>query len=181
MATVRAFLKSRARQPGSIADVIADINRLVVDDTSETGQFMTLFYAEIDPRARVLHWVRAGHDPAMLYNQDTDTIEELWGRGIALGVDGDFEYQGQITKGLSQGQVLLIGTDGLWETRNESGEMFGKERLKALIKRYAHLSSNQIITSIIDELQVFRKSVKQDDDITLVVIKVDEWGYSSKA
>jgi sigma-B regulation protein RsbU (phosphoserine phosphatase) len=175
MATVRAFLKSRARQPGSIADVIADINRLVVDDTSETGQFMTLFYAEIDPRERMIHWVRAGHDPAMLYNPDTDTIEELMGKGITLGVDGGSEYQGQIIKEL-QGQVLLIGTDGLWETRNESGEMFGKERLKALIRRYAHLSSKQMIASIIDELQVFRKSVKQDDDITLVVIKVDGLG-----
>jgi sigma-B regulation protein RsbU (phosphoserine phosphatase) len=133
MATVRAFLKSRARQPGSIADVIADINRLVADDTSETGQFMTLFYAEIDPRERIIHWVRAGHDPAMLYNPDTDTIEELMGKGIALGVDGGSEYQGQIIKGLSQGQVLLIGTDGLWETRNESGEMFGKERGSMLI------------------------------------------------
>ena len=98
------------------------------------------------------------------------------GQGIALGVEGGSEYQGQIIKGLSDGQVLLIGTDGLWETRNESGEMFGKERLKALIKRYAHLSSNQIIPSIIDELQAFRKSFKQDDDITLVVIKIDELG-----
>ena len=55
------------------------------------------------------------------------------GQGIALGVEGGSEYQGRTIKGLSDGQVLLIGTDGLWETRNESGEMFGKERLKALI------------------------------------------------
>jgi sigma-B regulation protein RsbU (phosphoserine phosphatase) len=174
MATVRAFLKSSVKQAGSIARVMADINRLVADDTSETGQFMTLFYAEIDPRARVLRWVRAGHDPAMLYSPDMDTIEELMGQGIALGVDGGSEYQGQIIKGLSRGQVLLIGTDGIWETRNESGAMFGKERLRALIRRYAHLSSEKMITSIIDELQAFRKSAKQDDDITLAVIKVDE-------
>ncbi len=174
MATVRAFLKSRVKQAGSIADVIADINRLVTDDTSETGQFMTLFYAEIDPRERVLRWVRAGHDPALLYSPDTDTIEELMGQGVALGVDGGSEYHGQIIKGLSQGQVLLIGTDGIWETQNESGEMFGKDRLKALIRRYAHLSSKKMIASIIEELQAFRKSAKQDDDITLAVIKVDE-------
>jgi sigma-B regulation protein RsbU (phosphoserine phosphatase) len=174
MATVRAFLKSRVKQGGSIADVIADINRLVADDTSETGQFMTLFYVEIDPREMVLSWVRAGHDPAMLYRPTMDTIEELMGKGVALGVDGGSEYQGQIIKGLSQGQVLLIGTDGIWETQNESGEMFGKERLKALIRRYANLSSKKMITSIIAELQAFRKSVKQDDDITLVVIKIDE-------
>jgi sigma-B regulation protein RsbU (phosphoserine phosphatase) len=176
MATVRAFLKSRVTQPGSTAEIISDVNRLVTHDTGETGQFMTLFYAEIDPRERTIDWVRAGHDPAMLYTPDADTIEELRGKGTALGVDGDSEYPGQIIKGLSQGQVLLIGTDGLWETRNESGEMFGKERLEALIRRYAHLSSKQMITSIIDALQAFRKSVKQDDDITLVVIKVDKLG-----
>jgi sigma-B regulation protein RsbU (phosphoserine phosphatase) len=170
---VSGHLKSRVTQPGSTADIISDVNRLVTHDTGETGQFMTLFYAEIDPRERTIHWVRAGHDPAMLYTPDTDTIEELMGKGTALGVDGGSRYQGQIIKGLSQGQVLLIGTDGLWETRNESGEMFGKERLKDLIRRYAHLSSKQMTTSIIDELQGFRKSVKQDDDITLVVIKVD--------
>jgi phosphoserine phosphatase RsbU/P len=176
MATVRAFLKSRTKQPGSIADVIADINRLVADDASETGQFMTLFYAEIDPCQRMIHWVRAGHDPAMLYHPDTEKIEELMGNGTALGVDGGSEYQGQVIKELSPGQVLLIGTDGLWETRNESGEMFGKERLKDLIRRYAHLSSKQMIASIIDELQTFRKSIKQDDDITLAVIKIEELG-----
>ena len=110
----------------------------------------------------------------MLYSPYSDSFEELMGKGIALGIDGGSEYQGQIIKGLSQGQVLLIGTDGIWETQNESGEMFGKERLKDLIRRYAHLPSKKMITSIIDELQAFRKSAKQDDDITLAVIKAHE-------
>jgi len=174
MATVRAFLRSRVTQPGSLSEIINDVNRLVAHDTRETSQFMTLFYAEIDPSEKSISWIRAGHDPAMLYSPDTDTIEELMGKGVALGVDGGSEYQGQIIKGFSQGQVLLIGTDGIWETQNESGEMFGKERLKALIRRYAHLSSKKMITSIIEELQAFRKSAKQDDDITLAVIKIDK-------
>jgi sigma-B regulation protein RsbU (phosphoserine phosphatase) len=174
MATVRAFLKSRVKQDGSIADVIADINRLVADDASETGQFMTLFYAEIEPHKKDLHWVRAGHDPALLYNPDGDTFEELKGRGIALGIDAGSEYHGQTIKGLSQGQVLLIGTDGLWESQNETGEMFGKKRLKSLIKQNAHLSSTEMITSILEGIQAFRKSIRQADDITLVVIKIDK-------
>jgi sigma-B regulation protein RsbU (phosphoserine phosphatase) len=172
MATVRAFLKSRVKQGGSIADVIADVNRLVVADASETGQFMTLFYAEIEPYGKALHWVRAGHDPALLYQPEGDHFEELKEKGVALGVDGGSEYHGQTIKGLSQGQVLLIGTDGLWETQNESGEMFGKERLKTLIRQNAHLPSAGIVTSILEGLQAFRKSVKQADDLTLVVIKI---------
>jgi sigma-B regulation protein RsbU (phosphoserine phosphatase) len=172
MATVRAFLKSRVKQGGSIADVIADVNRLVAADASETGQFMTLFYAEIEPYGKALHWVRAGHDPALLYQPEGDHFEELKEKGVALGVDGGSEYHGQTIKGLSQGQVLLIGTDGLWETQNESGEMFGKERLKTLIRQNAHLPSAGIVTSILEGLQAFRKSVKQADDLTLVVIKI---------
>ena len=62
--------------------------------------FMTLFYAEIDPRERVLRWIRAGHDPVMLYSPDSGTIEEFMGKGIALGVDGGSEYQGQIITGI---------------------------------------------------------------------------------
>ena len=108
----------------------------------------------------------------MLYSPDSDTFVDLKGTGMALGIDGGSEYNDQIINGLSPGQVLLIGTDGIWETQNETGEMFGKERLKALLRRYAHLSSKKMITSIIDELHAFRKSVKQDDDITLVVIKI---------
>jgi sigma-B regulation protein RsbU (phosphoserine phosphatase) len=92
MATVRAFLKSRVKQGGSLTDVIADINRLVAEDASETGQFMTLFYAEIEPHGKALHWVRAGHDPALLYSPDGDTFEELKGKGIALGIDGGSKY-----------------------------------------------------------------------------------------
>ena len=174
MATVRAFLRTRVTQPGSPSEIINDVNRLVAHDTKATSQFVTLFYAEIDPSEKNISWIRAGHDPGLLYSLDSDTFVELMGKGIALGIDGGTEYQVQIVKGLSQGQVLLIGTDGIWETQNESGEMFGKERLKALIRRFAHLSSKKMITSIIEELQTFRKSAKQDDDITLAVIKADE-------
>jgi sigma-B regulation protein RsbU (phosphoserine phosphatase) len=52
--------------------------------------------------------------------------------------------------------------------------MFGKNRLKALIKQNAHLSSAEMITAIIEGLQDFRKSIRQADDITLVILKIDE-------
>jgi sigma-B regulation protein RsbU (phosphoserine phosphatase) len=174
MATVRAFLKSRVKQSGSIAEVISDINRLVAVDASDTGQFMTLFYMEIEPHGNGLHWVRAGHDPALLYDPEDESFKELKGKGIALGVDSGSEYHGQTISGLSQGQVILIGTDGLWEIQNKSGEMFGKQRLKRLIKQNAHLPSDEIVAAIIEGLQSFNDSAKQADDITLVVIKIDE-------
>jgi sigma-B regulation protein RsbU (phosphoserine phosphatase) len=68
----------------------------------------------------------------------------------------------------------VIGTDGLWETQNKSGEMFGKERLKILIREHAQSSAKEILTAIIDSLKAFQGSEKQEDDVTLVVAKVTE-------
>jgi sigma-B regulation protein RsbU (phosphoserine phosphatase) len=171
MASVRASLRCRVTQPGSIAEIITDVNRLVVDDTRESGNFMTLFYAEITPDDRVLRWVRAGHDPALLYDPSSDTFEELHGMGLALGIDGDYIYQESTMTGLSRGQILLIGTDGVWETNNESGEMFGKKRLEVVIRENASFSSEKILHSIIEDLKDFRGPVKQEDDVTMTVAK----------
>ena len=59
MATIRAFLRIRVTQPGSPSEIINDVNRLVAHDTRETSQFMTLFYAEIDPSEKTISWIRA--------------------------------------------------------------------------------------------------------------------------
>jgi sigma-B regulation protein RsbU (phosphoserine phosphatase) len=87
-------------------------------DMRDTGQFVTLFYVEISPNEKTLRWVRAGHDPALIYDPETDNFIELQGKGVALGVDADVEYQENIQTGFSKGQILLIGTDGLWEAQN---------------------------------------------------------------
>jgi sigma-B regulation protein RsbU (phosphoserine phosphatase) len=172
MASVRAFLKSRVTQPGNIAEIITDVNRLVARDTGETGQFMALFYVVIDTDKKILRWLRAGHDPALLYDPSHGSFEELGGEGMALGVNGGYIYREGGIFDLSEGKILLIGTDGLRETQNESGQMFGKDRIEALIRQHAHATADTILTSIIHAVQEFRASAKQEDDITLVVIKV---------
>jgi sigma-B regulation protein RsbU (phosphoserine phosphatase) len=175
MATVRAFLKSRVTQPGSPAEIISDVNRLITNDTGDTGQFMTLFYAAIDTGKKELRWVRAGHDPALFYDPMKGEFKALNGYGMALGLDGNFEYRENILKGLTTGQILLIGTDGLWETQSESGDMFGKDRIKALIKKNADASSDDILEAILIAFREFQGPMKQEDDVTLAVIKVIEY------
>jgi sigma-B regulation protein RsbU (phosphoserine phosphatase) len=174
MASVRAFLRSRVTQPGKASEIVTDVNGLLTSDTNDTGQFVTLFYVEIVPDDKTLTWVRAGHDPAFFYDPTADRCVELQGKGVALGIDENIGYQENRKTGLTKGQILLIGTDGLWETQNNSGEMFGKERVKALVRKNKHLSSEEIIKSIIDFLKVFRGSVKQEDDITLVTVKFSD-------
>ena len=174
MASVRAFLRSRVTHLGGAADIITDVNRLVTADTRESGHFMTLFYAEIDPSSKTLYWVRAGHDPAFFYDPTSNAIEELRGEGIAIGIDANYAYRQSAKKGLSAGQILLIGTDGIWETRDDSGRMFGKTRLTDLIREYTSYSSERLIQAIMTALKDFRGSARQEDDVTLAVVKIVE-------
>jgi sigma-B regulation protein RsbU (phosphoserine phosphatase) len=180
MASVRAFLRSRIRLGGHLAEIVSDVNRLVERDTAETGQFMTLFYGVIDPGADTLHWVRAGHDPALLYDPWRDVFEDLAGKGAALGVDRNTRYGENVLENLANGQILLIGTDGLWESRNPVGEMYGKERLKRLIRKHAGDSAARITAAVIESVAVFRGTGKQEDDVTLVVAKMKRSGEGGR-
>jgi sigma-B regulation protein RsbU (phosphoserine phosphatase) len=173
MATVRAFFRSRVRQPGSMAEIVSDVNHLVANDTDETGHFVTLFYAEIGPGQNTLSWVRAGHDAALCYDSASDHFEELRGNGIALGIDKNFKYEENFIDRLSPGQILMLGTDGLREAQNEKGEMFGNQRLKNLIRQHSRLTAEEILASILHSVKKFQRSMKQEDDITLVIVKID--------
>lgn len=172
MATARAFLRCRVTQPGKIMDIINSVNALLAKDTAETNQFVTLFYMELNRKDKKIDWIRAGHDPAVLYDPSTDNLEELRGTGISLGINDGFKYPANVKTGLSQGQIILMGTDGIWETRNPSGEMFGKERLIDLVRRHSQSSANEILNSVVGSLEKFRDEAKQEDDVTLVVIKI---------
>jgi len=173
MATTRAFLRQRSAMPGSIDLILADINDQLAGDVEDSGRFVTLFYAELDADRRQVQWVRAGHEPAILYDGVADTFEELGGRGLPLGVFRNAAFDRR-QRALEAGQTIIIGTDGIWETCNSAGEMFGKDRLKALIRQDAGRPARQIVSAVLDAVTGFRGPLLQEDDITLVVIKALE-------
>jgi len=173
MTTARALLRMRSSQPGSIAQVVNSVNRLLTADTYEGGRFMTLFYLNIDQANRSLRWVRAGHEPGIFYEPATDTFEELLGPGIALGVDEEWQYEENERNGLASGQIILVGTDGIWETRKADGEMFGKQRLYGIIRQNTNKTAKGIEKAVLEALGEFRGESDQEDDITMVVIKVN--------
>jgi sigma-B regulation protein RsbU (phosphoserine phosphatase) len=133
---------------------------------------MTIFYGEIDMAEQKMQWVRAGHDPAMIYDPQTDRFTELKGEGIALGIIEEATYTTN-TQWLRPGHILLVGTDGIWECDNPEGELYGKDRLRQLIRSLQHLTASGIRDAILDELVLFRRSTPPKDDITLMVIKTN--------
>ena len=172
MATARALMRQRSFLPGGPAQIINDVNMHLSRDVEDSGQFMTLFYLVIDPVQRALKWVRAGHEPAVIYDPHRDVFEELRGSGIALGVDETWNYQEENRRGLTDGLVILIGTDGIWESRNSEGQMFGKSALLDLIRKNAACSAEEILQAIIDSITRFQQDIESEDDVTLVVAKI---------
>jgi sigma-B regulation protein RsbU (phosphoserine phosphatase) len=174
MATARAFFRQRSALPGRISAVVSDVNRLLVHDVADSGGFMTLFCLKIDRLNRRLSWVRAGHDPAVFYDPRTETVEELRGSGMAMGVDGDHDYEQYAKEDLAAGQIILMGTDGIWEAQNAKGEMFGKETLYRIVRQYSDTDAKGLLTACLYALDKFRDGVKPEDDVTLVVVKVTD-------
>lgn len=172
MSSARASLRMRASQPGTVIDRVTALNQHLTEDVYDTGRFMTLFYLSINMKKSSIEWVRAGHDPGVIYTPDTDQFEDLKGPGLALGVDREYTYQLQRNENLQEGQVIAIGTDGIWESCNKDGEMFGKKRFHDSIRRNASSAAEDIMTGVLQDVENFSKGVKTEDDITLVVIKI---------
>jgi sigma-B regulation protein RsbU (phosphoserine phosphatase) len=171
MATVRSSLRQRLSLPGNIDRIINDVNRQLARDVEDTGQFMTMFYLNIDAASEKLKWVRAGHEPGIFYDPGTDTFEELKGPGIALGVIDGWQYEMNERIGLTPGQIIVLSTDGVWEAHNSNGEIFGKERLNEIIRQHAAKKAEEIIEAVITAVNQFQDESEVEDDITLIVIK----------
>ena len=174
MASARAFLRQRTALSGSIADIVGDVNRQLTQDVEDTGRFITLFYLLIDMDNRRLRWVRAGHEPALLFDPVSNRFEELAGEGIALGVDGSWQYAESRRDDLGDGQIILLSTDGIWEARNPQDQMFGRQAVSTVIRQHAQAGAAKIQDAILTELNRFQQGIAPADDITLVVIKVDK-------
>jgi sigma-B regulation protein RsbU (phosphoserine phosphatase) len=117
--------------------------------------------------------VRAGHDPALLYDPRSARFEDLAGQGgLPLGVFEEAVYE-EYHRQLMPGQVIAIGTDGIWEARNSEGRMFGKKMLQQILADHADQPAAEIVQQVLESLKRFLFPLDIQDDATLVVIKVD--------
>lgn len=174
MAAVSSSLRQRSSLPGSIGRIISDVNRQMVKDVEDSGQFITMFYLAIDPTQKSLQWVRAGHEPGIFYDPYSDTFEELHGLGVALGVIEDWNFAEYTKTELKKDQIIFLSTDGLREARNDRGEMFGKEPIYDLIRKNASSSADEILNAFLESLNSFLEGAKIEDDVTLVVVKISK-------
>ncbi len=171
MISAGSILRNNApRHRENLSAAISELNRHL-ERNSEPGKFMTLFYGLLDDKGKTLSWTSAGHDPAIWYKAESGDIIELPNTGMALGIMDDAKFSKSDPVALQVGDIALVGTDGIWEAANTSGQMYGKERLIDVVRRHRDKSANQLASTVVESVLDFCSGAPQTDDITLLVIK----------
>ncbi|WP_051261024.1 SpoIIE family protein phosphatase [Desulfovibrio inopinatus] len=176
MSSVRTYLRSHPSDKDSLGTIISSLNAQLAQDVSQTGRFVTLFHLLADSRSGDLVWVRAGHDPAWVYDPAADTFSLLEGVGLPLGVLDDTRYIANLLENRPKNAIIVIGTDGIWESNNIHGEMFGKERFLSVIRENAVQDARTIRDGVFEAVREFSRGVRVSDDMTLVVAKFHDEG-----
>jgi len=183
MSVVHASLRVISDEVGiSLPDLTAKMNRFLHRSTN-SNKYATFFYAQIDERTRELRYVNAGHNPPYLaraararsQEEPEDPvieIEELPAGGTVLGLFPEVSYE-EATIALQPGDVLVIFTDGVPEAHDASGEEFGEDRLKRVLRDVVHLPAPEISSQISNELKRWIQGAEQYDDLTFIVMKVN--------
>ncbi len=90
---------------------------------------------------------------------------------MALGIDANYSYIQQKINGIAQNQIVILTTDGIYEACDQTGEMFGKERLKHIVRKNSTQTARNILDQIVKGHASFTSGVPREDDITLVIVK----------
>ena len=168
MSSLHAAVHAHAESHESIASAISAVNRYLVESIPP-NRFVTLFYAELDPRAGSLAFLNAGHNPPLIVHTG-GTMEQLAAGGLPLGIMSDAEFREGRTQ-LRPGDVLVVYSDGVSEAVNPNGEEFGPTRLYEVVARNLDASAGGIRDRIESALTKFCQGTPAADDITLVIVK----------
>ena len=171
MSNLHAGLHTLLQSGADIRTIVKRLNDLIYANTN-FDKFITFFYAEIDPAAKTMTYVNAGHNPPYIFHAD-GSFELLEKGGLLLGMMPDVEYEtGEVL--LRPGDRLVTFTDGVTEAQAVNGDMYEEERLEELIARAVAQGMNirQLADVLIKELEAFSHGAPQADDITMLGLHV---------
>ncbi len=173
MSMVRALLRERAEAGGAPGEILRDVNNAVARQNPK-DQYVTLLLAILDPAPRTVEVASAGH-PAPLLRRAGGKVEAVPVRnGPLLGFAERAAPYPQLALALAPGDMLLLYTDGVTEAPESESSMFGEQRLRAAFASPgAPADPAAWARSLIASVHAFARGRPQEDDITLVVLRVD--------
>jgi serine phosphatase RsbU (regulator of sigma subunit) len=175
MASLQASLRAQAlHRHLDLPAIIGGVNHLV-HESSPTALFASLFYAEYEPASRRLQYVNAGHNPPIIVRPRTQCCElfHLRAQAVPIGIYAEVQFEATQFQ-LAKDDILVAYTDGITEAANPSGQLWGVERLESLLRSCSRIAPWEIVERILAEVSDFANDEPQRDDVTLVVMKVQE-------
>jgi sigma-B regulation protein RsbU (phosphoserine phosphatase) len=155
--------------PAHPETVLTSVNQRLVADTS-AKQFVTVFYAVLDPATGRLVYSNAGHTPPIVVNANTgDVIHRLEHTGKPLGLFEEEIWEQKAVE-LVPGDLMVIYTDGITEAQNEEGEFFDEIRLVESVQSHLESPAQNLVDALLTDVQSFMGETSQSDDIALAVL-----------
>ncbi|HEX7065519.1 MAG TPA: PP2C family protein-serine/threonine phosphatase [Bacillales bacterium] len=151
-------------QPGAILE---NLNR-VVEQNVDPGMFITMMYGIYDPRVHRFYFSGAGHEPGFFYKAKDDEFSELAAKGLVLGVSADTKYR-EFEIPAEIGDMIVLLSDGVTECRTEKG-FIEREEITSLIRANLHLSAQEIVNHVYEELERLQ-DFQLRDDFTLIILR----------
>lgn len=183
MAELKGLMLSLSRIHTSPAALLIEANR-IISHHLDNRSFITMIYALVDPQKKILTCARAGHTPFIRIPARTEDNPERCARvlapdGMVLGLNLDrgerFERAlKEVTIPLQAGDLFFFFTDGISEAMNREETCFGESRLTAFLERHAELSPENLRDRLLEELAGFVNGQPQHDDITMIILKVND-------
>ena len=164
------FLAERLVEPDA-AQILVRLNELLHDDLDRAGHFITACCATFDAATRELKYANAGHPPALLLRAADGRCSTLAGDGPLLGLARRADF-GEVSVEMGPGDIVVFYTDGVTESRNPSGELFGRDRLGQAVLEHRSGDPEALVAGIFAALDRFAQGTPREDDITVVVMKL---------
>lgn len=172
MTLTKGIFKSYAKNIDSPKQVLIHLNDLIYR-TIDRGNFITMFYAILDYENNKITFARAGHEPAILFNNKKNIFSLLRSTGLGLGLERGDLFSNTIEEGsfpLDEGDSLFFYTDGITDAINSSNIQFGFDKLQTIITSLNGAAPKEIIQKMNSEITNFRQGSPQYDDITFIAL-----------
>ena len=170
MAVSRTIIRATGLKGMPTDECMNYVNNLLCSE-SVSSMFVTVFYGILNTASGELDYVNAGHNPPYILNSSGFKIVELT-RGTVLGGIEHFNYK-SLKLQMEPGDILYLYTDGVTEAFNRLGELFGDDRLEALLSANLGADHKQLIKTIITSVAEYASGIPPSDDITMMAIKYE--------
>lgn len=175
-AMFKMAFQSFARLTNSTAGLLKVINDEMFKILPDSD-FLTVFYGIINVETLELTFTNAGHPKPLLFKKSNETIMELFEGGPLVGAFNGMDYDEETVQ-LSPGDSILVFTDGVTEALkpgapDSPNEYYGEERLLELFGKAQGLENGGVLEAIMADLQAFRGSTAFEDDISLLLVRVN--------